>query len=151
MQINSKLGVLMGIAVVLLVAVAFAAFSSGKAATASSVAHVDTQRLLNQYVFPQVEKPLKTETDRLQKELDAKLAKLTSDDEKKKVFDEYQGRLEVKKQQLVDAQLAKVREVVAKVGKDQGFSVVLDNKAVISGGKDITDSVLAKLGVTAKK
>ena len=93
------------------------------------------------------------ETDRLQRELDAEIAKLQNDDENKK-FEEaqalknkYQAVLDQKKQELIAPLLVQTRDSIQKVAENRGITLVLDNTygLVLYGGMDLTEEVLQDL------
>lgn len=140
-----------GVAVVVLAGVAlllggFLAYSGTRAAQAVSIGYVDLDRVADDYLRPQLDAPLREETDRLQKEFDAQ-AKGLNDQQKQQLFAEYQRKLEQRRQELVNARLPGVRNAIGQVAQEKGLQVVVDKNFLIWGGVDITEAVLLKLGV----
>ena len=62
-----------------------ASLSMGKAEEKTTIGYVNSQRLIEEFLEPAVQEPLAKETDRLQKELDAEIAKLRLLDEEAKL------------------------------------------------------------------
>lgn len=137
-----------GAALVLVLLVTAAGWSLSQAA--SDLGYVDVQVLTDNFIVPELDEPLKTETAKLQAEFDKK-SKDMSDQEKRQLFDDYQGRLDARKQQMVNALLPRVTDAIGKVAKERGLRFVLDKKVVLYGGTDVTKEVLLKLGVKTGK
>ncbi len=133
------------LAVVLLVVAAMAGvagWSLARADRVSSVGYVDTGRVANE--FPDMKamrQQLEKETAAMQQEYDRNAASL-SQEEKVKLFQQYQTKLDRKKETLVSAALAKVVQVTGDVARKQGLTVVLEKQSVLYGGTDITDAVI---------
>lgn len=146
-----KWAAVIGLAVLLVgVAAGLSTWTKGSAAGQTSVAYVDVPKLMDLYVVPELKEPLAAETEKLQKELNDKMGK-TAEADRQKVFNDYQARLDARKQEMVEQILPRVNDAVAKVAKEQGFDLVLERQAVLYGGKDLTDTVLLKLGVKTGK
>ena len=97
---------------------------------------VNTQAVFTQYLAG----PLFEARDQLQAESDEKAADMT-DEEAAKLFMEYQTKLEALEMEYSN----NVVEAVEKVAKVKGLEVVLDASAVLQGGIDITEDVIAAL------
>ena len=97
---------------------------------------VNTQAVFTQYLAG----PLFEARDQLQAEYDEKAADMT-DEEAAKLFMEYQTKLEALEMEYSN----NVVEAVEKVAKVKGLEVVLDASAVLQGGIDITEDVIAAL------
>lgn len=149
---KNRTAVIGGLALLVLIAVG-ASLSMGKAQEKTTVGYVHSQRLVEEYMEPAVQEPLARETDRLQKELDAEIAKLQIEDEDEKLReaqalrDKYQAILDQKKQELITPLLLQIRESIQQVADARGITVVLDNTygLVLYGGIDLTDEVLKDL------
>lgn len=113
---------------------------------ASVIGYVDQQRIFREFVQPTVEEPLRQEVQRLQAELDEKSREA---DEKKKqeLFDQYQGMLERRQQEMVGALWPRVARAIEQVAREQDLEVVTERNFVLWGGRDVTAQVLLKLGV----
>lgn len=116
--------------------------SSSRAARTTVVGYVDVDRVLDALV----EDPIQQETERLQKEFDEK-AKGLNEEERQRLFIQYQQMLYRRDQELRSAQLPRVRQAIASVAEEQKLELVFHAGAVWWGGQDITPQVLAKLGV----
>lgn len=142
-----------GVGLLLLLIALGASMSWTKAGQENTVGYVNSERLVKEFMEPTVMEPLTQETDRLQKELDAEIAKLQNDDENKKLeeaqalMNKYQAVLDEKKQELITPLLLQTRDSIKKVAEAQGITLVLDNTygLVLYGGMDLTDEVLQDL------
>ena len=121
---------------------AVAWMTSSRAARTTLVGYVDVDRVLGEILAD----PIRQETERLQKEFDEK-SKGLSDEERQRLFNQYQQMLDRRYQELGTAQLPRVREAISAVAEEQKLDVVIHAGAVVWGGQDITPQVLAKLGV----
>jgi len=116
--------------------IVFVLVSSVQGQNNGKTAVVDTQALFSSYLAA----PLYEARDRLQAEYDAKAEGL-SDEAAAKLFSEYQAKLEA-----VEVEYSKkVEAAIAKVAGEKGLQVVMDASAVLYGGVDITEDVLAVL------
>ncbi|HKM17727.1 MAG: hypothetical protein GX228_03300 [Firmicutes bacterium] len=100
------------------------------------IAVVDTQALFTEYLAA----PLYEARDQLQAEYEEKSEGL-SNEEAGQLFMEYQAKLEAIELEYS----SKVDEAVAKVAGKKDLQVVVDASAVLYGGVDITEDVLAIL------
>lgn len=119
-------------------------WSISRADKVASVGYVDMARLSKD--FPDIKASrdvLEKETARLQGEYDKASASL-SKDEKVKLFQEYQTKLDAKKESMLAKAFEKVNQTISQVAKEQGLSMVFDKQVVLYGGKDITSEVLKK-------
>lgn len=80
----------------------------------------------------------------MQKQFEQQSANMT-DAQKQELFQKMQGELVQKNQELVKNVQGKVESAIGDVAKTKGLSVVLDKRAVLYGGTDITDQVAKKL------
>lgn len=150
---KNRIAVIGGIGLLLVFAILGASLSFTKAKQEAVVGYVNSERLVKDFMEPTVRGPLTQETDRLQRELDAEIAKLQNDDENKK-FEEaqalknkYQAVLDQKKQELIAPLLVQTRDSIQKVADNRGITLVLDNTygLVLYGGMDLTEEVLEDL------
>ncbi|MDI6869797.1 MAG: OmpH family outer membrane protein [Bacillota bacterium] len=126
-------------------------WSLARADRVSTIGYVDTARVANE--FPDMKamrQQLEKETAAMQQEYDRNSASLSQED-KVKLFQEYQAKLDKKKEALVSAALAKVVQVTGDVAKKQGLTVVLEKQSVLYGGADITDAVIRAGGGQGRK
>lgn len=123
-----------------------ALFVSGKlsAAADGTIGYVDVTRLIDEYLAPVLDEPLALETARLQAEFD-KQAQDLSEQEKQDLFNRYQALLNMIKQAMIDEHLPNIDRAVAEVAGREQIAVVLEKQAVLFGGVDLTDRVLAHL------
>ncbi len=112
-----------------------------------AVAYVDTTKLFAEYPsMKAMQAQLEKETKQMQADFDKKATGLDNDS-KQKLFQEFQGRLEKRKGELVPKAVDQVLAVVRKIAQQQGYSMVLEKQAILYGGKDITADVLKAGGV----
>ena len=150
---KNRIAILGGIGVLLVMIVLGASMSLTRAQQNTVVGYIDSERLVKEFVEPTVREPLTKETDRLQQELDAEIAKLPNGDENKKLEEaqalknKYQAVLDQKKQELIAPLLAQTKASIEEVADARGITIVLDNTygLVIYGGVDLTDVVLKDL------
>ncbi len=119
-------------------------WSISRADKVANVGYVDMARLSKD--FPDIKASrdvLEKETAKLQSEYDKASASL-SKDEKVKLFQEYQTKLDAKKESMLAKAFEKVNQIISEVAQEQGLSMVLDKQVVLFGGKDITSAVLKK-------
>ncbi len=119
-------------------------WSISRADKVASVGYVDMAKLSKD--FPEIRAArdvLEKETTKLQGEYDKAAASLGKD-EKVKLFQEYQAKLDAKKEAMLAKAFEKVNQTISVVAKEQGLSMVLDKQVILYGGKDITNEVLKK-------
>lgn len=136
-------------AAMVLAALALAAgvmFVSGRLTAAADVfiGYVDVTRIIDEYLAPALDEPLAQETARLQAEFDRRAQSL-GQAERQELFFQYQALLNLIKQEMIDEHLPYIDRAVAEVAVRQGVSVVLEKQAVLYGGVDLTEPVLAYL------
>src|SRR5690606_16602157 len=82
-----------------------------------------------------------------QAELD-QLVEGKTEAERQALFEEYQGRLYARQQQLLDPMLRYVGEVIGQVAEAMGVTIVIDAQSVLWGGVDMTAAVLDAIDVS---
>lgn len=87
---------------------------------------------------------MRQEVEAVKKEFDEK-SKNMNDEEKQKLYNQYQEKLQLKEKDLLEPLKKKVDEAVVAVGKKKGLMVVVDKSAVAYGGLDVTADVVAEL------
>lgn len=97
---------------------------------------VDMETVFTQYMAS----PLYEERDKLQTEFNQQMDEL-SDEESNQLFMEYQAQLEALEAKYNN----NVIVAIEKTANEHGFTVVVDSAAILHGGVDITDDVLAEL------
>lgn len=130
--------------ITLLTLVLLTAFSSGtpKTGKVTYVAYIDSAKVLAEHPeMVKVNATLKTKTATLQTELDAKV-KNQNKEVQQKLVQEYQSKLDSEKQTLQGEALKKINASIKTIAKQKGYDLVLDSRAVIFGGADITNDVL---------
>lgn len=152
LRIPFKFPVVLAVVLIGVASVAgLAGWSLARADRLSTIGYVDTGRVANE--FPDMKtmrQQLEKETTAMQQEYDRTSTSL-SQDAKVKLFQEYQAKLDKKKEALVSTALAKVMQVTGEVAKKQGLTVVLEKQSVLFGGTDITDSVIRAGGGQGRK
>lgn len=112
---------------------------------------IDTARVLALHPdMTKVTKQLQTRLDALQKEMQEK-AKGLDEEAKKKLLAEYQTKLNTERQTQQTAVVKKINAAIQAMAKKKGYSLVLDSRAVLYGGRDITDEFLKSVGVKLPK
>lgn len=110
------------------------------------VALVDHQMVVENHPdMKAAQKAMQDEYDKIQNEL--KDAQNLPPEEANKKFNEFQKKLrDMEQQKLVPVQES-ADNAVDEIMKAKGFEVVLDKRAAVKGGVDITKEVLVKEGV----
>jgi outer membrane protein len=139
---KNKIGLLA--VVVCLVALVYA-WDQSTAEQKSNVGVLDLELVWSQKVLPTLELVMQPEIQRLQQELDSRIALITEESEKQSLYEQYQEILLNIQQEQLDIVLAKVQKTVEIVAEKMGIDVVVDKQLVICGGVDITQAVLAEL------
>lgn len=86
----------------------------------------------------------------MQKQFEQQSANMT-EEQKQELFQKMQAELAQKNQELIKTVQAKVETSIGDVAKTKGLSVVLDKRAVLYGGTDITEQVAKKMSDTPAK
>jgi outer membrane protein len=115
------------------------------ASSSSNVGVVNYQLLMQQSPdLPQAQQDMQAAVDQAKKDFESKSATM-SDKEKQDYQNQLQQGLQVKNQQIKDALMKKIDDVIKTVSEAKGLSVVMDKANVVYGGQDITDDVGKKL------
>ena len=69
-----------------------------------------------------------------------------SDQEKQDYYVQCQQRAQQKERELFEPLVQSFEAAVQKVAEAKGLTVVIDKSAVLYGGQDITQDVIAKIG-----
>lgn len=128
------------------VAAVSALFVGGRLSAAAQpiIGYVDVTRIIDEYLVPALDEPLAQETARLQAEFD-QLARDLSEPERQELFFQYQALLNLIKQEMIDQYLPNIDRAVAEVARREQIGVVLEKQALLYGGVDLTELVLAFL------
>lgn len=140
---NQRLKV--GLIVLLLGAIAIVGNVLGEGPE-GSVGHVNLEQVWAQAILPALDPPLQAETERLQVELD-QVVEGKTEAERQALFEEYQGRLYARQQQLLDPMLIRVGEIIGEVADNMGVNIVIDAQSVLWGGVDMTATVLSAINI----
>ena len=115
------------------------------AASSSSVGVVEYDRIMIQHPSMQsLDDQLKAAIDEIKKEFDEKSAGM-NDQEKQDYYIQCQERILQKREELLAPVIASVDAAIKTVADKRGLSVVLAKAAVVYGGQDITQEVIAQL------
>ena len=130
------------------VALALTQTGSGIASAASSVnvGVVNYQQVIRQH--PDIQKAgeqLNAFEVETQKDFEAKSAGM-SDQEKQDYYVQCMQRIQAKEQELREPIEKSIQDTIKKVADAKGLSVVIEKSAVLYGGTDITQDVIARLG-----
>ena len=129
------------------VALAVTQFGSGMASAAgnSNVGVVDYGQIMSSH--PQLQSAqseLQQAESDAQKDFEEK-SKNMSDQEKSDYYQQTMQRLQQKQQELIEPIQKNVEDTVKSVADAKGLTVVVDKRAVIYGGTDITQDVVKKI------
>ncbi|MDQ7824796.1 MAG: OmpH family outer membrane protein [Candidatus Eremiobacteraeota bacterium] len=110
----------------------------------SKIGYFDQEVVRSLKMFRDADQQVYSMFSTMKKELETKM-KTMSDEEKQKVFSQYDSQLESKKNELYSPLLKKVTGTVETVAKNKGLVLVLDKQFVMFGGKNVTDEVVEAL------
>ena len=130
-----------------LVCVGFAGLMAPKTAMAAeSIGFVSVTRLFASHPdYQSARAAIGLEQQNAQKEFQSKAASL--DDNGKRALDRtLTERIAKREKELMEPIQKKIMAAVKKVASAQGITTVLDENAVISGGKDLTQAVITSFG-----
>lgn len=118
--------------------------------SAPAVLSVDHQMIVeNHPKMAQAQETMKQEYDKIRNEVEDTSA-LSMEERQKKMM-EFQTRLqELEKKTLVPIQ-DEADKIVEDIMKEKGATAVVDKRALVAGGTDITKEVLQKEGVSAEE
>ncbi|GAB6099467.1 hypothetical protein JCM16358_13460 [Halanaerocella petrolearia] len=136
--------VLVGL-LVALVGAGFLINQPAKAEKKPQIGYVDMQKLFNNH--PQKvasEGKLQGEAKKLQQELEQE-AKDLSKEERQKLLQNYQKQLDKLERDLVGQVMQDINEKISQVAQEKGITIVVDKSAVLTGGYNLTDEVLAEV------
>ncbi|MBR1396808.1 MAG: OmpH family outer membrane protein [Selenomonadaceae bacterium] len=128
--------------------VALALTQSGGMAAAKNgnVGTIDYRQVMMSHPDLQnVETQMQTEIETVRKEFEERAAGMTTDQEKQDYYQQSQERLRNKQQELIEPIEQSIKDAVKKTAEAKGLSVVIEQSAVVYGGQDITQDVIAKL------
>ena len=115
------------------------------AASSSNVGVVEYDRIMLQHPDMQtLDDQLKASIDEIKKEFDEKSAGM-NDQEKQDYYMQCQERILQRREELLAPVIASVDNAIKAVADKRGLSVVLAKAAVVYGGQDITQEVIAQL------
>lgn len=116
------------------------------AASSSSVGVIDYQQAMAAHPDVQnLQTQMETAINDVRKEFEEKSAGM-GDQEKAEYYQQCQMRLGQKQQELLDPIKNAVEAAIKKVADKKGLSVVIEKSAVVYGGQDITQEVIAEFG-----
>ncbi|MCR5833180.1 MAG: OmpH family outer membrane protein [Selenomonadaceae bacterium] len=116
------------------------------AASSSSVGVIDYQQVIAAHPDVQgLQGQLETTINEIRKEFEEKSAGM-NDQEKADYYRQSQERIANKQSELIAPIEQAVQTAIKKVADKKGISVVIEKMAVIYGGQDITQDVIAELG-----
>lgn len=116
------------------------------AASSSNVGVVEYDQILAKHPKMQsLEDQLKTTVDEIKKEFDEKSAGM-NETEKADYYRQCQERIFQKREELLEPVVKSIDAAIKNIADKKGLSVVLHRAAVVYGGQDITQDVIAQLG-----
>jgi outer membrane protein len=109
----------------------------------AQIGYVNMEKLFAEHPARETsEAELHGEAEKLREELQSQAGDI-SEEERQQLLEEYQGQLNELEQQLVEEVMADISKKVSQVAEEKGIKVVLAESAVITGGYNLTEDVLA--------
>lgn len=116
------------------------------AASSSNIGVVELDQILVQHPDMQsFDDKMKSMVEEIKKEFDEKSVGM-NDQEKADYYRQCQERILQKREELLEPIMKSIDTAIKTVADKKGLSVVLAKAAVIYGGQDITNDVIAQLG-----
>ena len=116
------------------------------AASSSNVGVVDSRQIMASHPDVQgLQGQMETAVNDVRKEFEEKSAGM-NDQEKADYYRQCQERLAQKQEELLAPIEQSIQAAIKKVADKKGLAVVIDKGAVVYGGQDITQDVIAELG-----
>lgn len=116
------------------------------AASSSNVGVVEYEQLLIKHPDMQnFDTQMQTTMEEIKKEFEEKSAGM-NDQEKADYYRQCQERIFQKREELLDPIMKSIEAAIKAVADKKGLSVVLAKAAVVYGGQDITNDVIAQFG-----
>ena len=116
------------------------------AASSSNVGVVDSRQIMASHPDVQgLQGQMETAVNDVRKEFEEKSAGM-NDQEKADYYRQCQERLAQKQEELLTPIENSIQAAIKKVADKKGLAVVIDIMAVVYGGQDITQDVIAELG-----
>lgn len=116
------------------------------AASSSNVGIIDSRQVMAAHPSVQsLQGQMETAINDVRKEYEEKSAGM-NDQEKADYYRQCQERLAQKQEELLAPIEQSIQAAIKKVADKKGLAVVIDKVAVIYGGQDITQEVIAELG-----
>lgn len=113
--------------------------------TESQIGYFDQEVVRSLKLFRDVDKQFMEWYAKLKKEAEQKIKAAGSDEERQKLFAQYNQVYKAQQDQIYVPVLNKVTKTVEKVAKEKELILVLDKQYVMYGGRNITDEVADKL------
>ena len=130
---------------VMTLVLALGCMGSAFAAESNLVGFVDTQRVLRNHPEMQTTMSvLQLEAQKAQQEFESKAASL-DDKGKQELGQKLSEQIDKKEASLLNPIRAAIRKAIAEVAKAHGISNVVDASAMVYGGMDLTDEVMASV------
>lgn len=115
------------------------------AASSSNVGIVDSRQIMVSHPDVQnLQSQLETTINEVKKEFDEKSAGM-NDQEKADYYRQCQERIAKKQEELLAPIEQSIQAAIKKVADKKGLAVVIDKAAVVYGGQDITQDVIAEV------
>ena len=129
--------------------VAIALTQTGNIASAASSSNVGVveydQIMVHHPDMKSIDDQMKTAVEEIKKEFDEKSASM-NDQEKQDYYVQCQERIFQRREELLAPLVQSIDTAIKTVADKRGLSVVLAKAAVVYGGQDITQEVIAQLG-----
>ncbi|MCM8777967.1 MAG: OmpH family outer membrane protein [Candidatus Omnitrophica bacterium] len=107
------------------------------------IVSIDTGRVFESHpAFREAMEKFQTQAGEMQKKIEG----IENEEEKTNAQIQMQQQMRVVAMQLQEEAFNKMKEDVGKYAKKKGYTYVVDQNALIAGGKDITEEVIASFG-----
>lgn len=122
------------------------------AAPSSNIGVVDMSKVItpDNQDAADAQKQLQQAGEDMQKQFEEQSANMT-DEQKQELFQKMQGDMAKKQEELYKGVKDKVDTAIGNVANTKGLSLVVDKRAVLYGGTDITDQVTKELNGSQSK
>jgi outer membrane protein len=111
----------------------------------SQIGYFDQEVVRSLKIFRDVDSQFFQWYSKLREEAEDKVKAASTEEERQKIFNEYNQKYKMKQDQMYAPVLNKVTKTVENVAKEKSLTLVLDKQYVMYGGRNLTEDVAEKL------
>lgn len=115
--------------------------ATGASAENLNIVSIDTSRIMERHpAFVDAQQTFQGEMQQMEQQLEG-----MGEEEQMMAQQMMQQQLQQRGQELQQEAMDKVREDIARIAREKGYEYVVDSNALLVGGEDITEEVMAEI------